>query len=478
MFKRFIASFVCLVFFLSNLHIASAQEFNINRLPEPGSMIEESAPFAPMALKGLIVNPQKPLEFQFIVDTGKGPQDSSYIREESNRLVKYFLAGLTIPEGELWVNLSPYEKDRITTASLGQTVLGRDLLAQDYILKQLTASLIYPEKSLGKAFWSKVYAKARKQFGTTNVPVNTFNKVWIMPDQAQVFENGPAAYVTKATLKVMLDEDYMARQKHRAVRSTGISSQIVRQIILPEIEKEVNTGRNFAPLRQIYGAMVLAKWYKQTIANGLLDAVYTNKDKTAGVDLSDPSVKEQIYERYIQAYKKGVFNYIKEDALPGGQKMPRKYFSGGITRLEPQRVATDGIITVKTAKADGAMMVLTASLTAAGNPAMSSEPEKFDTSNLLPIIQPEEAEKETSAPILSIKFKSAPEDGPVTRYVLPDPMFGGGFVDERVFGQYLRTLQAHDYPQVRNILDRFFHSKYGLRFRRALGKLGIKNITV
>ena len=44
----------------------------------------------------------------------------------------------------------------------------------------------------------------------TNLPVNTFNKVWILPDQAQVFENGKGAFVTKSTLKVMLDEDYAA----------------------------------------------------------------------------------------------------------------------------------------------------------------------------------------------------------------------------------------------------------------------------
>src|SRR5208282_5537727 len=137
-------------------------------------------------------------------------------------------------------------KNRMVPEALGQTDLGRDLLAQDYILKQLTASLIYPEKDLGKEFWSRVYAKAQQQFGTTNVPVNTFNKVWILPNEAQVSENGAAAYVTKSTLKVMLDEDYLAKQKHQAVQAASISSQIVRQIVLPEIEKEVNTGKNFA----------------------------------------------------------------------------------------------------------------------------------------------------------------------------------------------------------------------------------------
>ena len=353
--RKLIAIAIVVAFFTTSVRgPAYAQDFSINQLPVPGTMVGESVPFAPLALKGLIVNPQKPLEFQFIVDTGsdvslRGAQatkqsQQDQLKQQANQLVKYFLAGLTIPEGDLWVNLSPYEKDRMVPTALGQTDLGRDLLAQDYILKQLTASLIYPEKDLGKEFWSKVYAKAQKQFGTTNVPVNTFNKVWILPDQAQVYENKNAAYVTRSTLKVMLDEDYTAFQKHVSLRggkadeaiserttnnTHTIASQIVREIILPEIEKEVNTGKNFAPLRQIYQALILAKWYKETIQNGLLDAIYTNKNKVAGVNLNDPAVKEQIYQRYIQAYKKGAFNYIKESPMPDGQVVPRKYFSGG-----------------------------------------------------------------------------------------------------------------------------------------------------
>ncbi len=348
MFKRLIATLICVTFSFNNLQYVHAQGFSVNQLPVPGTMIGESAPFAPLALKGLVVNPSKPLEFQFIVDTGKGPQDTASVKGQANQLVKYFLAGLTIPEGDLWVNLSPYEKNRMVPEALGQTDLGRDLLAQDYILKQLTASLIYPEKDLGKEFWSRVYAKAQTQFGTTNVPVNTFNKVWILPDLAQVFENGAAAYVTKSTLKVMLDEDYLALQKHvpspsvGRVREGGIASQIISQIILPEITKEVNIGKNFAPLLQIYQALILAKWYKKTIQNGLLDALYTNKNKVVGVNLDDPAVKEQIYNRYLQAYKKGAFNYIKEDPTPEGQIVPRKYFSGGITHLGDFAMSTDG----------------------------------------------------------------------------------------------------------------------------------------
>ncbi len=370
MFKRVIATLICVTFSFTNLQYVQAQDFSINQLPVPGTMVGETAPFAPLALKGLIVNPQKPLEFQFIVDTSHGPQDAASVKDQANQLVKYFLAGLTIPEGDLWVNLSPYEKNRMVPAALGQTDLGRDLLAQDYILKQLTASLIYPEKDLGKEFWSRVYAKAQAQFGTTNIPVNTFNKVWILPDQAQVFENVNAAYVTKSTLKVMLDEDYLAKQKHQATQASSISSQIVRQIILPEIEKEVNTGKNFAPLRQIYQALILAKWYKETIQNGLLDALYTNKNKVAGVNLNDPAVKEQIYNRYLQAYKKGAFNYIKEDPTPDGQVVPRKYFSGGtLLKIDHLDKTPSNRAMLAKGWVAGALFLIAVGLVSVGNPA-------------------------------------------------------------------------------------------------------------
>ena len=55
------------------------------------------------------------------------------------------------------INLSPYEKDRIIPQRFGLTEMGRDLLAEDYMLKQITASLIYPEDAIGKKFWKRIY---------------------------------------------------------------------------------------------------------------------------------------------------------------------------------------------------------------------------------------------------------------------------------------------------------------------------------
>ncbi|MBU4334921.1 MAG: hypothetical protein KKD07_10810, partial [Candidatus Omnitrophica bacterium] len=142
-------------------------------------------------------------------------------------------------------------------------------------------------------------------------------------------------YVVNSKLKVMLDSDYIAmtndkRQETEDQSTMELGKSIIRELIIPEIEKEVNEGKNFAPLRQIYHSLILAKWYKETIKNSILSEIYVDQNKTAGVELDDKAFKEEIYEQYMQAYKKGVFDFIKEDYDELSQEViPRKYFSGG-----------------------------------------------------------------------------------------------------------------------------------------------------
>ncbi|MBI5150706.1 MAG: hypothetical protein HZA28_08060 [Candidatus Omnitrophica bacterium] len=313
----------------------------ILNLPVPGTMVSVSAGFAPLLVKGITIHPDNPLRFDFIVDPGQSGLEGEQLRSESTRLIKYFLASLTVPEDELWVNLSPYEKDRMISGTLGETEMGRDMLAQDYILKQLTASLMYPEKELGKKFWDKIYQQAREKYGTTEIPVNTFNKVWIVPQKAVVYQHGNSALVVESRLRVMLEQDYLAAsQGHQVTKSPdgdlvtgdGVTTNIIREIIIPAIEKEVNTGETFTMLRQIYNSMILAAWYKQNLKESLLGQVYVNQAKTKGVDVADKEVNQKIYAQYLEAFKRGVYNYIKEDYDPASQNViPRKYFSGGVS---------------------------------------------------------------------------------------------------------------------------------------------------
>ena len=320
---------------------ASYAQGGVMGLPQPGTMVDLSPTYVPVLIKGLKVHQDNPLAIDFIVDTGDSGlkldqgADKQTLSKESEKMIKYFLAALTLPEKDVWVNLSPYEKDRIIPAGLGQTEMGRDMLAEDYILKQITASLIYPEKGIGKDFWDRVYKQAYQRFGTTQIPVNTFNKVWIVADRASVYENKDTAFVIESHLKVMLEQDYLSLGKHvsqtTANNTNDLGAQIVREVILPALEKEVNQGKNFANLRQIFYSLILAKWYKQTLKQAVLNQVYSNRNKVAGVDVSDKAITHKIYDQYLQAYQKGVFNFIKEDIDQATQQpLPRKYFSGGV----------------------------------------------------------------------------------------------------------------------------------------------------
>jgi UDP-3-O-[3-hydroxymyristoyl] N-acetylglucosamine deacetylase len=359
-----------------------AQSSFVASLPEPGKMLAMSAAFTPVLVKGLVVHPDKPLNFDFIVDSGNDSVDSAVIKEQSARMAKYFLAAVTVPESQLWVNLSPYEKDRIIENDLGTTVLGRDMLAQDYVLKQLTASLIYPEQGPGKEFWARIYQQAQAKFGTADIPVDTFNKVWITPASAEIFEKNNAVYVTKARLKVQLDTDRLAQQTTGLIplggqvnqaptagsATTGsiaagmnvdvgaqfiapgdtrpantnksiLARQLLREVIIPAIETEVNEGRNFAVIRQIYHAAILAKWYREQIRNTLLAQAYVGRNRVAGIMSDEKGVKEAVYARYMAAYTRGVFNYIREEPVFSvGDEVPRKYFSGGIQDMAMRSV--------------------------------------------------------------------------------------------------------------------------------------------
>ena len=178
----FSALIVLFTFILNSIGPVPSAQADGFLLPAPGVMVHLSPPLDPPILKGIKVDPDNPFKFEFILDKGDAPirqpgdmfnkkvtknlspsrlpsktinanesdpeeqTNAQNLKQESTKLIKYFLASLTIPEKDLWVNLSPYEKDRIIPKSFGLTEMGRDLLAEDYMLKQITASLIYPEE--------------------------------------------------------------------------------------------------------------------------------------------------------------------------------------------------------------------------------------------------------------------------------------------------------------------------------------------
>ncbi|MFH1577141.1 MAG: hypothetical protein ABID35_06340, partial [Candidatus Margulisiibacteriota bacterium] len=174
-----------------------------------------------------------------------------------------------------------------------------------------------------------------------------------MPEKAVVQTKDNTAYVAESRLRVLLDEDYLALRENTAQEKMDLekisqdqakalnrlSSSVVKEIIIPELEKEVNYGKNFAELRQAYNALILAVWFKNKLKQHLVSQIYADKQKVKGVDLEDRQVKEKIYRQYIEAYKKGVYNYVKNDYDLSLQKViSRRYYGGGFALPEGEWV--------------------------------------------------------------------------------------------------------------------------------------------
>ncbi|MEI8012571.1 MAG: hypothetical protein WCI27_08880, partial [Candidatus Omnitrophota bacterium] len=357
-FRRFFSAFLIITFTATSIPSAYAQTA---MLPILSTEQNQPLPHALPLLKGIKVRVNDPFHLEFLLDRQTSTKSDTsasqrpVMNAEAARLVKYFLVSLTVPEQDLWVNLSPYEKDRIIPDSFSQTEMGRDLLGLDYLLKKTTAMLLHPDGEVGKQFWSKLYAQTYAQYGTTAIPIDTFNKVWITTDKAEIYEKSKdtgtplqssVAFVTESHLKVMLETDYLALRQNTdtnpslvpandgvnipASDEQAMAREIIRDIVIPVLEKEVNEGAYFSQLKQMYNSLVLATWYKKKLTHALLTTVYADQKKLEGITHDDPGMQEQIWSAYTETFRKGIVNLIKEEPDPAtGETMPHKYFSGG-----------------------------------------------------------------------------------------------------------------------------------------------------
>ena len=308
-------------------------------LPEPGSMLAVSQKHTDPLLRGLKVDYDNPLNFQFIFDTA---DEDDVTQDQARMMINYFFAALAVPDESLWVNLSPYEADRVIEASLGQTDLGRDMLAQDYVLKQLSSSLTHPDTESGEKYWSGINNSSSIMH---NSETGGFSKIWITPDieNLEVMEGDGFVWVARAGLTAQTEADYLAMQKS----SIGANSRILPDssvmaegenmisplhTILPSVINEINNGSSFSSLRQMYNAMILAMWFKKRFKESFYSG-YIDKQNVRGIDIQDKSSKDKIFDLYRQAFEEGAYNVVRRERL-NGQTHKRRYTSGGIAGMD------------------------------------------------------------------------------------------------------------------------------------------------
>lgn len=265
------------------------------------------------SISGVRFNVNDPLNLEFVFDRGT---DKIISESERSKLIRYFLAALTVPEDKLWVNLSPYENDRIIDNSLVATEIGETLLNQDYLLKQLSSSITHPDTEIGENYWNNSRAKS-----------DAFNKIWISPEKIRVLDKGTLLMIDSVDFRVQTESDYLATQTNSVEQGQDLSA--TKDFVLPALHKEVNQARNFALLRQMVNSVILGQLFKKKFGNTLF-SFYIDSEKLAGVEVADPLTKNEVFAKYVEAFENGSYDVVKKvfDEL-SQRKVKKRYFSGG-----------------------------------------------------------------------------------------------------------------------------------------------------
>ena len=376
------------------------------REPDPSLLLFPSANFHPPVLASMVVRDgASPSNMNFIITRGDDKLEGDSFEKESEKLISFFLTTLNAPDDDIFVNLAPDESNRMLGPHLEGTQLGHAMLEEDYRLKRLSASLLHPDTDSGRAFWRQVFKEARVRRIKPNTVFSTFQRVWIVPDVASVYvgeidKNNPILRddetqisVSESYLRVVCEHQHIADYSSVTpvdTRWTGDAySEIFTDLIVPIIEKEVNNGRHFSGLRQIYHSMTLAAWCKKAYRSDPAWAQWFNPENRMSPSISSitpyiigrknvdtasdselvssPTLNEdnannrnrtpsglsaeqakavqrirdsnaydvpenrEYFERYLSIFREGVFHLVRDEYDPElSVRETRTYFAGAI----------------------------------------------------------------------------------------------------------------------------------------------------
>jgi hypothetical protein len=286
-------------------------------------------------------------QFRVLLDKGDaGQMEGAVLKENTRQLLDYFLIGVTLPNDVFWVNLRPDAPDQIIDPVLAQTDLGKIFLEADLQLKKDTARFTSPQTPEGRDYWKKLYKKAGELFGTENVTIPTLTRPWIVPGEIIIRETEDSAYIYKASLKVMLESDYLKSSNNplssseynfsdpRLKALNEYSAEIIREQIIPKLTKDINISQRYAPLRQVFYSLILSRWFKSrfTGKSGTYASLINTGD-LSGLTSKKAWSKTFYFKEYQKSFKDGEYNIQEPIYSPYGQTM-RSYFSGGLSFIK------------------------------------------------------------------------------------------------------------------------------------------------
>ena len=251
-----------------------------------------------------------------------------------------FMTGLAIPNDKFWVNLAPWEPDRIIDDELKQSDVGRIMLEADLQMKKDFSNYGNPCASqIGKEYWMFLDGKREalvQQCMRTfpgeikdgdNVYFGYVTRHWIVPDEVYAYTNGSEIYIINATLTISsepvtdhasvmvnnqdvgtLSRSCQEELNRSAIEFSQYAKELEDSMILPYVVADVNQAERYGDLRDVYFALALAQWYKSNI-NPEMDIFredLSSSDSDA-LNVLGPWDHREIWGDYVYSFENGEY---------------------------------------------------------------------------------------------------------------------------------------------------------------------------
>jgi hypothetical protein len=306
--------------------------------------------------------------FDYVLRAEKEKTGTSKIDVGNSSSLAYntFFVGLFMPNNLFWVNLNPWEPNRLLGDGLEKTDAGRTMLEADLQMKKDFAKYENPcESDVGTRFWKKLDEKSdqleqnlKKKYPNdfSEKDIITFSTVsrnWIVPDKINAQGMGDTIYLESATLTIESEPVYDHSQYDIKDRYSFLFSQPVKddlaaaakeygkysmelqdEMIRPLVVRDINSVKEYAALRTVYHSLILAQWYKNKFQRS--PALFSDEFDSGKIESygSDTQWKpESIWQAYQKSYEEHEYECVKTEEYTRGNTIitsKKIYQSGGV----------------------------------------------------------------------------------------------------------------------------------------------------
>lgn len=284
-------------------------------------------------------------DFEFMIKATKAEEGSKVVDIESTigTALDFFFIGLTLSNSRFWVNLNPWEPERIVDEDVGITDVGRIMLEADLQMKKDFCKHENPcQSEVGENYWALLDKKQEELVSecindypgqieaTDNVLFQAATRHWIVPDEIIAYGEGDEIYIADATLDIYFEpvyehstfeivnqpkspisEDCLGCLSEAAREYGRYAMELEEESVLPLVVKEVNSGQDYLDLRQVYVSLALAQWYKEHAGDQHVFSNFIDSSNLIGLESEATWNSEDIWLEYVKSYEEGEYRCEK-----------------------------------------------------------------------------------------------------------------------------------------------------------------------